>query len=138
VPLDEAAVAPRVTAATGGQLTFRRSMLRPASTVDLARRLLNNLTHDYTRLGRVHDALWTVELKQLLPNHLEDDDRVRGRLLEQLGRFDRSADAYERYVEAVGATGPDVEEVRRDAIRARALAARGHRPRGSARPSGHD
>jgi regulator of sirC expression with transglutaminase-like and TPR domain len=120
VPLDEQAVAQRVSAATGGQLAFRRAMLRPAAPADLIRRLLNNLTHDYTVLGHLRDALWTVEVKQLLPVRLPDDDRVRGRLLEQLGRFDQAADAFETYVETVGDQAPDVTEVRRDAIRCRA------------------
>jgi regulator of sirC expression with transglutaminase-like and TPR domain len=119
-PLDESAVTDLVRTATGGQLTFRRAMLRPASPPTVVRRLLNNLTHDYTVLGRPRDALWTVELKQLLPNRAHDDDRVRGVLLEQLGGFDRAADAFERYVEAVGPDAPDADEVRRAAIRARA------------------
>ena len=118
--LDEAEVTARVASATGGQLAFRRAMLRPAPAVDVVRRLLNNLTRDYTLAGRAADALWTVELKQLLPNRITDDDRVRGRLLETLGRFDEAADAYERYVEEVGAGAGDAEEVRRDAIRSRA------------------
>lgn len=120
IALDEAALAQRVASATGGQLSFRRSLLRPASPAGLVRRLLNNLTRDYTLLGEVRQALWTVDLKRLLPNRVEDDERVRGRLLEQLGRYDESADAYERYIDEVGLTGPDVAEVRRDAIRVRA------------------
>jgi regulator of sirC expression with transglutaminase-like and TPR domain len=120
IELDEADVTARVASATGGQLAFRRAMLRPSPAVDVVRRLLNNLTRDYTVAGRAADALWTVELKQLLPNRIPDDDRVRGRLLDTLGRFDEAADAYERYVETVGAGASDTEEVRRDAIRSRA------------------
>lgn len=120
IELDEAALADRVENVTSGQLAFRRSMLRPAPAADVVRRLLNNLTRDYTLAGRQRDALWTVELKQVLPNRLPDDHRVRGRLLDQLGRFDEAAAAYEAYLDAVGNEGPDVEEVRRAAIRSKA------------------
>lgn len=120
IELDEAAVAERVQTATSGQLPFRRSMLRPAPAANVVRRLLNNLTRDYTLAGRHRDALWTVEVKQVLPNRLPDDHRVRGRLLDQLGQFDRAAAAYEAYVDAVGAEGPDVDEVRRSAIGSKA------------------
>lgn len=119
VPLDEAAVAARVDAVTGGQLTFRRSMLRPAATTDVVRRLLNNLTRDYTLLHAYRDALWTVEVKLLLPAPVPDDHRVRARLLERLGRFDEAAAAYEAYLDLAG-DGPDADEVRREAIAARA------------------
>jgi regulator of sirC expression with transglutaminase-like and TPR domain len=118
--LDEAAVAARVDQATGGRLAFRRSMLRPSPAGEVVRRLLNNLTRDYTLAGRHRDALWTVEVKQVLPSRVADDDQVRGRLLDQLGRFDEAAAAYEAYLEAVGAEGPDAAEVRRAAIRSRA------------------
>lgn len=120
VELDEAAVAERVQHSTSGQLTFRRSMLRPAPAVNVVRRLLNNLTRDYTLAGALRDALWTVEVKQVLPNRLPDDHRVRGRLLDQLGRFDEAAAAYEAYLDEVGSEGPDAAEVRRDAIRSKA------------------
>lgn len=120
VELDEAAVADRVAASTGGQLAFRRSMLRPAPAVNVVRRLLNNLTRDYTLAGAHRDALWTVEVKQVLPNRLPDDHRVRGKLLDQLGRFDEAAAAYEAYLDEVGTEGPDAAEVRRAAIGSRA------------------
>lgn len=117
--LDEAALTALVTRATGGQLRFTRSMLRPAPLPRLVRRLLNNLTHDYTRAGRLSAALWTVECKLALPDQVDDDHRVHGRLLEQLGRFDQAARAYQAYVESAG-DGPDVAEVRAAAVRARA------------------
>jgi regulator of sirC expression with transglutaminase-like and TPR domain len=120
IELDEAAVARQVEHTTSGQLAFRRAMLRPAPAVNVVRRLLNNLTNDYTVAGRHRDALWTVEVKQVLPNRLPDDHRVRGRLLDQLGRFDEAAAAYEAYLDAVGEDGPDVADVRRAAIGSRA------------------
>jgi regulator of sirC expression with transglutaminase-like and TPR domain len=118
--LDEAAVATLVTDATGGQLGFRRAMLRPSPASDVVRRLLNNLTRDYTVAGRHRDALWTVEVKQVLPTAVPGDHRVRGRLLDQLGRFDEAAAAYEAYLDAAGEGDPDAAEVRSAAIRSRA------------------
>lgn len=118
--LDEGAVADIVATATDGRLTFHRAMLRPTPAVDLVRRLLENLTRDYTVAGRVRDALWTVDVKLRLANHLPDDHRVRGRLLEQVGRYDEAADAFERYVDVAGQDAPDLAEVRRDAVRSRA------------------
>lgn len=118
--LDEAAIADRVRAATGGQLAFRRAMLRPASPADVVRRLLNNLTHDYHAASAHRAALWTVELKLLLPNRVPADHRVRAHLLDQLGRFDEAAEAAEAYLEAAGPEVDDAEEVRRAAIRSRA------------------
>ncbi len=118
--LDEPAIAERVEQASGGRLEFRRAMLRPSPTVNVVRRLLNNLTRDFTTAGRVRDALWTVELKLLLPNRLPEDHRVHGDLLVRVGRFDAAAEALETYLEQVGTDAPDVEEMRRAAIRARA------------------
>lgn len=115
----EAELAALVDRATGGQLTFHRAMLRPAPTLDLVRRMLNNLTHDYAARGELHGALWTVECKQALPGEVADDDLTRGRLLEQLGRYDEAAQAFTRYV-AAAVDAPDRDEVRRAAVRARA------------------
>ena len=47
--LDEAAAADLVQRATGGRASFSRNMVRPATSVELARRILNNLTVDLTR-----------------------------------------------------------------------------------------
>ena len=118
--LDEAALSARVEELTGGRLAFRRSMLRPSPAVNVVRRLLNNLTRDFTNADRPADALRAVELKLLLPNRLPDDHRVRGELLGRIGRFDEAALAYERYLEAVSEDAPDREEVRRAAIQSRA------------------
>lgn len=116
--LDTAELTRRVHDATGGQVSFTRSMLRPAAPPLVVRRLLNNLTRDFTNLGDVEDALWTVELKQLLPGAPPDDHRVRGELLLELGRFRAAAEAFEAYVE--GAPDADTTEVARQAIAARA------------------
>lgn len=118
--LEESDIGRRVEEATDGQLSFRRSMLRPSPTPNVVRRLLNNLTRDFTTANRPRDALWTVELRLLLPNRLPDDQRVYGELLSQLGRFDEAAIAYERYVELASPDAPDLEEIRRAAIRSKA------------------
>jgi regulator of sirC expression with transglutaminase-like and TPR domain len=120
VVLDDEAVAARVAAVTAGQVEFRRSMLRPAPAVDVVRRLLHNLTRDLSAATHPGRALWTVELKLLLPNRAAEDHRVLGELLAATGRFDAAADAFEHYLELVGEAAPDVESVRRAAIQSRA------------------
>lgn len=118
--LDEAAVADRVRRTTGGGVAFRRAMLRPATTLDVTRRLLDELVHDLTVAGRTRDALAAVELGLALPEPRADDHHAHGRLLVGLGRFDRAAEAFERYLEVAGSDAPLAEEVRRAAIAARA------------------
>jgi regulator of sirC expression with transglutaminase-like and TPR domain len=118
--LDEAAIRRQVEQSTGGRLAFRRSMLRPSPAPNVVRRLLNNLTRDFTAAGQPRNALWAVELKLLLPNRLPDDQRVYGELLSQLGRFDEAAVAFERYLELASSDAPDLEEIRRAAIRSKA------------------
>lgn len=117
--LETAELRQRVHDATGGRTDYTRSMLRPASPALVLRRLLNNLTRDFTNLGDVEDALWTVELKLLLPGAPPDDNRVRGELLLELGQFRGAADAFEAYVETAQ-DAPDRDEVTRRAIAARA------------------
>jgi regulator of sirC expression with transglutaminase-like and TPR domain len=118
--LDEPAIAARVTAATGGRIAYHRAMLRPASTVALVRRLLDNLTRDLTAADRPADALRTVELKLLLPNRRASDHRVLGELSLRAGRFDRAAAAFETYLTHLGPDAPDREAVRQAAVGARA------------------
>ena len=118
--LDERMVADRVAAATGGRQGFRRSMVRPTPAADVIRRLLNNLTRDYLAAGRPRDALWTVEVKLLLPNRIPDDHRIHGDLLGRVGRFDRAGEAYETSLEVAGPDAADRETTRRAAIQSRA------------------
>jgi regulator of sirC expression with transglutaminase-like and TPR domain len=120
VLLDEPALAARVAAATGGRVAYHRAMLRPAPTVALVRRLLNNLTRDLTAAEQPLAALRTVELKLLLPNREVSDHRVLGELSLRAGRFDRAATAFETYLAQLAADAPDRETVRRAAIGARA------------------
>lgn len=118
--LGEEALRDLVRVGTHGQLEYRRAMLRPTSAPTIVRRLLNNLTRDFTAQGDLEDALWTVELKQLLPASPVDDHRARGELLYGLGRYRASAEAYEAYVAEAEPGAPDVAEVSRLAIQARA------------------
>lgn len=120
VLLDEAAVATRVLSATDGAVEFNRSMLRPAPAIEVVRRLLNNLTRDFRGAGRLHDALWTVELKLLLPNRANEDHRALGQLLLERGQFDRAAERFETYLDEAEGEAHDAETVRRAAIQARA------------------
>lgn len=118
--LDEAEMARRVSVATGGRLDFTRSLLRPAPAALVIRRVLNNLTRDFAAHGDAENALWTVELKHVLPSTVADDHRVRGELLVQLGSYRDAAEAFEAYLDAAGPFAADAEDVRRAAIRARA------------------
>lgn len=118
--LDEADIAARVREATDDRLEFHRAMLRPSAPAAVIRRVLNNLTRDFARRGDAANALWTVELKQLLPNRIPDDHRVRGELLERLGRYRDAAGAFEAYVDLTDGEAPDHEEVVQRAVQARA------------------
>lgn len=109
-----------VRVGTGGRLEFRRAMLRPSPTPAVIRRLLNNLTRDFRAQGDVENALWTIELKALLPHVPVGDHRDRGELLAAGGRFDEAARAFETYLEEAGETAPDADEVRALAIRSKA------------------
>ena len=120
VILAEPELVERVAAATGGRLTFRRSMLRPTPGVQLVRRLLNNLTRDLTAHGRLAEAVGTVEAKLALPNHVAEDHTELGRLHRDIGRFDLAAVAFERFLELTTGDTPDREAARRAAIDARA------------------
>jgi regulator of sirC expression with transglutaminase-like and TPR domain len=118
--LDEAALTELVRAGTRGRLAFSRSMLRPATTTTITRRILDNLTRDFSDRGRLRDALWTVELKQLLPDAVADDHRARGELLFHLGRYRDAADAFETFADAPGHDAEAAAEAARMAVRARA------------------
>ncbi len=118
--LDEDALVHRVAEVSAGRVAFNRAMLRPSSSVEVVRRLLNNLTRDFQAKGDAASALWTVELKLLLPNQAAEDHRIHGDLLEQLGRFGEASAAYETYLDVTGDDSPDGEVVRRAAIRAKA------------------
>lgn len=117
--LDDHALARRLETISNGQITYHRAMLRPSSTVDVVRRLLNNLTRDYHAAGDARSALWTVELKLILPNSEPSDHRTHGDLLAQVGRFGEASTAYETYLDVTAGATDDAAEVRQAAIRAR-------------------
>ncbi|MBW3621502.1 MAG: transglutaminase-like domain-containing protein [Actinobacteria bacterium] len=118
--LGERELADLVRVGTGGHSEYTRAMLRPSPVAAVTRRILNNLTRDYTMAGQLTDALWTVELKQVLPDSPVDDHRARGELLFHLGRYRAAADAFEAYVAEAAGDAPDLAEVSRMAVRARA------------------
>lgn len=120
VLLDEDALVRRLAEVSAGRVAYHRAMLRPSPSVEVVRRLLNNLTRDFHAKGDAASALWTVELKLALPNQAPEDHRVHGDLLEQLGRFGEAAGAYEVYLDIAGDDVSDRDEVRRAAIRAKA------------------
>jgi len=104
---------------TAGQAHFHPAMIRPSPAPAVVRRLLDNLTRDFLAGGDVEDALWTIELKQILPRASPDDDRTRGDLLLRLGRYLDAARAFEDYVARAQGAG-DRDEVATMARRARA------------------
>ena len=112
-------LAERLRVATAGRVPFTRSHLRPAGPAMTVRRILNNLTRDYTSRGLVDQALWTVELKLVLPNAIPDDHKARAELLSHLGRYREAADGFERYLELSPDIG-DADDIRARAVRARA------------------
>ncbi|MDP9023541.1 MAG: transglutaminase-like domain-containing protein [Actinomycetota bacterium] len=101
VILDDEMIAERVEAATDGHAEFARSMLRPAPATSVVRRLINELTHAYLHHGDARGALWTVEVRRLLPGLGPDDVLVTGQLLAQLGRYRQSAEVLEGYLTEV-------------------------------------
>jgi len=116
--LDEQEVADLVHRATGGRETYRRSMVRPATATELARRILANLTVDIAREQHAGAAVWTVVARLALPDPDPRDHLVLASLLERSGRFVRAAQAYDRYLDEV----PHADDA--DAVRAKARAAR--------------
>lgn len=119
-PVTDVELAERIRLATAGRVAFTRAQLRPASVLTTTRRILNNLTRDYTNRGDLTQALWTLDLKILLPQSPASDHRERGDTLVNLGRYGEAADAFETYLDLGGAMAVDAEDIRARAIRARA------------------
>ncbi|MFP4311296.1 MAG: transglutaminase family protein [Nitriliruptoraceae bacterium] len=118
--LEEPGLVERVRETTGGRLAYRRAMLRPTPAVHLTRRMLHNLTRDLGAAGRIDEAVWTVRTKLALPNRLPEDHRDLGELEVRRGRFDRGAQAFERFLELTHGDTPEREAARRAAVDARA------------------
>lgn len=112
-------VSARLRDAIGGRLASPRALLRPASAPAVVRRLLNNLTRDFLAQGDVEDALWTIELKRLLPGSGGHDVRVAAELLIQLGRYREAAATVENHLRGAPAS-EDADDLAQLALRARA------------------
>ncbi|MFJ6010544.1 transglutaminase-like domain-containing protein [Streptomyces sp. NPDC092952] len=97
------------------------SVLEPARTLDIVRRILNNIrVWAATRPERTDVALWAVDLSLRLPSHPARLRYERAQLLVQSGQFMRGAAEMEEYADVVDG----VEPVAAEAIRHRARAAR--------------
>ncbi|MFH9861789.1 tetratricopeptide repeat protein [Streptomyces sp. NPDC017202] len=110
-----------VTGATGAPL--EPSMLEPAETLDVVRRILDNIrAWAALRPERSDVALWAVELALLLPSHPARLRYERGQLLVRRGEFVRGAEEMEEYAALVEVVDEALaERVRQEARGARAL-----------------
>ncbi|MEV6617051.1 transglutaminase-like domain-containing protein [Streptomyces sp. NPDC051051] len=110
-----------VTGATGAPL--EPSMLEPAETLDVVRRILDNIrAWAALRPERSDVALWAVELGLLLPSHPARLRYERGQLLVSRGEFVRGAEEMEEYAALVEVVDEALaERVRQEARGARAL-----------------
>lgn len=79
------------------QVSVDPDMLTPAETVTVIRRLLNNLTRDFFARADAANALWTVELKRLLPDTDVTDVSAHAQALMQLGRYRDAARTVDNY-----------------------------------------
>jgi len=118
--LDEAGLRERVTQRGGANATFHRALLRPRSSVDVARRILHNLTRAFTQAHEPFNALVTVEVKLALSNANPQDHQLHGDLLVACGQFDQAADAYERFLLRANPSARINTQVRQQVIAARA------------------
>ncbi|MER7173136.1 transglutaminase-like domain-containing protein [Streptomyces mesophilus] len=109
-----------VAGATGAPLD--PAMLRPASTLDIVLRILNNIrAWAAARPEQSGVALWAVELSLLLPSHPARLRYERAQLLVQRADFVRGAAELDAYADVVDAVDRGAaEQVRREAQRARA------------------
>lgn len=73
-------------------------LLQPATTTEVIRRLLNNLTRDFLARRETDHARWTVELKRLLPDTGPGDVAAYGEVLTQLGQYREAAHAIETFL----------------------------------------
>ncbi|MFD3945023.1 tetratricopeptide repeat protein [Streptomyces sp. NPDC058579] len=108
-----------VAGATGEPL--EPSMLRPADSLDIVLRILNNIrAWAAPRPERSSVALWAVELSLLLPSHPARLRYEHAELLVQRGEFQAGAAEMEAYASVVDAVEPSAAA----SIRNRAQAAR--------------
>ncbi|MGW7429687.1 transglutaminase family protein [Streptomyces sp. NPDC054861] len=108
-----------VAGATGAPL--EPSMLRPADSLEIVLRILNNIrAWASPRPERSEVALWAVELSLLLPSHPARLRYEHAELLVQRGEFQAGAAEMEAYATIVDAVEPSAAA----SIRHRAQAAR--------------
>ncbi|MET9438684.1 transglutaminase-like domain-containing protein [Streptomyces sp. NPDC006551] len=108
-----------VAGATGAPL--EPSMLRPATSLDIVLRILNNIrAWASPRPERSGVALWAVELSLMLPSHPARLRYEHAELLVQRGEFLAGAAEMEAYASVVDAIEPSAAA----SIRQRAQAAR--------------
>jgi regulator of sirC expression with transglutaminase-like and TPR domain len=119
-PLTEADTDLLVVGATGGPL--HPSMLRPAETLDIVQRILNNIrAWAASRPERSDVQLWAVELALLLPSHPARLRYERAMLLIQRGDFLKGAEELDKYTEIVAVDPSAALRIRRQALAARAM-----------------
>lgn len=104
------------------QVAVGPGMLAPAETVTVIRRLLNNLTRDFLARADATNALWTVELKRLLPDTDVTDVSAQAQVLMQLGRFRHAIQAVEGYEATHGANLPESDRAQLAALTRQAQA----------------
>lgn len=104
------------------QVTVEPGMLAPAETVTVIRRLLNNLTRDFLARADATNALWTVELKRLLPDSDITDVSAQVQVLMQLGRFRHAIQAVAGYEATHGANLDESDHAQLDALTRQAQA----------------
>lgn len=102
------------------EAALRTGVLEPAEPIPVVRRLLNNLTRDYLARADAADALWTVELKRLLPDTGAWDIEAHAQVLMQVGRYLDAARIVETYLEHEADSDTDVTKLEGWARHARA------------------
>ncbi|WP_415951142.1 transglutaminase-like domain-containing protein [Streptomyces sp. KLOTTS4A1] len=106
-----------VAGATGAPLD--PSMLRPATTLSIVLRILNNI-RAWAAARPEHSgvALWAVELSLLLPSHPARLRYERAQLLARRGEFVRGAEELEAYASVLDSVEPGAAELVRGEARA--------------------
>jgi len=111
-----------VAQATGAPTQVTPAMLRPAGTLDVVLRVLNNIrAWAAARPEQSAVQLWALDLSLLLPHRPMRLRLERARLLVKRGEFRAGARELEAYADVAGEVEPQAaESVRREAQAARA------------------
>jgi regulator of sirC expression with transglutaminase-like and TPR domain len=110
----------RIRRATAGLAGYEPEVVRPTPPAAVVRRLLNNLTRDFLAVGDAEDALWTVELKRIIPGSGPDDVETLAELLVKIGRYRHAAETIEAYLSEGAPPHIELEDLEKLAVRARA------------------